>query len=70
MSSLLQRRRILTYLGLGLIGAGGVTLAARLRQESSTPEAQASSAGSDRAINLAAVPANRLPEFQGISGVA
>jgi thiol-disulfide isomerase/thioredoxin len=67
MSSLLQRRRVLTYLGLGLMGAGGVTLANRLQQESSVPEAQASAADSDRTTNLAAASANRLPEFQGIS---
>ncbi|PZV10522.1 MAG: redoxin [Leptolyngbya sp.] len=67
MSSFLQRRRILTYLGLGVLGAGGVTLAARLHQESSIPEAQASAEGSDRTTNLAAASANRLPEFQGIS---
>lgn len=67
MSSLLQRRRMLTYLGLGLMGAGGVTLASRLHKESSAPEAQASAEGSDRTTNLAATTANRLPEFQGIS---
>ena len=67
MSSFLQRRRVLTYLGLGVLGAGGVTLAARLHQESSIPEAQASVEGSDHPTNLAAASANRLPEFQGIS---
>jgi thiol-disulfide isomerase/thioredoxin len=67
MSTPLHRRRILTYLGLGLLGAGGVTLATQLRQESSIPEAQASPAGSDRRPNLATTSTNRLPEFQGIS---
>ena len=66
MSSLLQRRRVLTYLGLGFMGAAGVTLAARSRQESSMPEAEAVVGEGDRVTNLAAA-ANRLPEFQGIS---
>ncbi len=67
MSSLLQRRRVLTYLGLGFMGAAGVTLAARSKQESSMPETEALIGAGDRTINLAAVSANRLPEFQGIS---
>ncbi|MEX0271114.1 thioredoxin family protein [Leptolyngbyaceae cyanobacterium UHCC 1019] len=67
MSSLLQRRRMLTYLGLGLMGAAGVTLAARFKQEASMSEAEASVEEGDRTINFAAASTNRLPEFQGIS---
>jgi thiol-disulfide isomerase/thioredoxin len=67
MSSLLQRRRVLTYLGLGLAGVGGAILTKQLRSnETSQLEIDPSVIrdSTDRAI---ASTAKRLPEFQGIS---
>ncbi|MBD2494624.1 thioredoxin family protein [Nostoc sp. FACHB-280] len=69
----IKRRRLLTYLGLGAIGAGGVAIASGCSEKSviSTPTNVAPTANSSTPAQntTAALPpdAKLLPEFQGIS---
>ncbi|ALF53567.1 redoxin [Nostoc piscinale CENA21] len=68
----IKRRRLLTYLGLGAIGAGGVAIASGCSGKSiiSTPTATQSATNTTPTENTsAASPSNaqKLPEFQGIS---
>jgi thiol-disulfide isomerase/thioredoxin len=67
----LKRRRLLTYLGLGAIGAGGVAIASGLRSPKITvPQVVTPNVSSTPAQDTtAALPSNAkiLPEFQGIS---
>lgn len=65
----IKRRRLLTYLGLGAIGVGGVAIASGLRSQKITvPTAVAPNSTPAQDVT-AALPtdAKRLPEFQGIS---
>jgi thiol-disulfide isomerase/thioredoxin len=55
----LQRRKLLTYLGLGAIGAGATALAPSLLKSTATPQPSAKAA--------IASPSISLPDFQGIS---
>ncbi|MBD2594629.1 redoxin [Nostoc sp. MBR 210] len=68
----IKRRRLLTYLGLGAIGAGGAAIASGCSGKSiiSTPTATQPAVNSTPAESTsAALPPNaqKLPEFQGIS---
>ncbi|MBD2436775.1 thioredoxin family protein [Nostoc sp. FACHB-110] len=70
--SLIKRRRLLTYLGLGAIGAGGVALAANLRSQKMvipttviTPSM--TTTPSEQATTTLPSNAKTLPEFKGIS---
>lgn len=65
----IKRRRLLTYLGLGAIGVGGVAIASGLRSQKITvPTAVAPNTTPAQDVTAALPPdAKRLPEFQGIS---
>ncbi|MBU7586273.1 MAG: thioredoxin family protein [Nostoc sp. TH1S01] len=70
----IKRRRLLTYLGLGAMGAGGVAIASGCSQKvtvstPTTANPTASSTTTPAQNTSAALPPNAqlLPEFQGIS---
>ncbi|MBE9007826.1 thioredoxin family protein [Fortiea sp. LEGE XX443] len=67
--SFIKRRRLLTYLGLGAIGVGGVAIASGLRSQKITiPTAVAPNKTATKDVSAALPPdAKLLPEFQGIS---
>ena len=64
--TLLNRRRLLLYSGLGIVGAGMALASRSLRQPSAlaTNQVQASK---EPAVRLAVASDKSLPEFQGIS---
>jgi len=66
----IKRRRLLTYLGLGAIGAGGAAIASGCSQKITLPTGVAPNPNSTPIQNVNAAPpagAKLLPEFQGIS---
>lgn len=67
--NLFQRRRLLLYSGLGIIGAGVAVASRSLRQTSALATGQLPTAPGSDPNRIAAVPktASSLPEFQGIS---
>ncbi len=66
--SLLQRRRLLGYLGLGALGVGGAVLQLGQRRTDSPTSVLQELAASAGSATLASLPVGRsLPEFQGIS---
>ena len=69
--TLLNRRRLLLYSGLGIVGAGMALASRSLRQPSSaliTDQVQASTqASQEPTVRLAVASDKSLPEFQGIS---
>jgi thiol-disulfide isomerase/thioredoxin len=65
--NLLQRRQLLLYLGLGIVGASSAVALSHLKQDAS-PRLKATNSATDPNVTAAMPPAGEtLPEFQGIS---